>query len=490
MRRAWREWSVSARARLPGRVRPSPRRAAATAGRPALTIVEQRRARIVTIRCGHGSRASEPRSALLRLAVPSRCSRRWLRRRCRSRTGMPRSRASCHSCCGASAITWTSIGCAERRPAATKGRPSAISSNWPGDSGTSRVSSTPPVPSVTSGGGGLGCSFRSPRSPSPRLDAPQHAEGGVALGLPDEHGPGQLPIDVREVRETVMKGFLRQQLERFLEAVEHALDQALEVVVIGGSAAALHYGVARATHDIDTWTAVQAALAAAAERARAITGLDVPLQKSGVADAPCEFESRLERILPSLTRLKVLVPGEARSRSDRRDPCLLAARPGRARSALQEGDDPDRRPGPLKPKGRDDNGDSVFNDRPTYATDPSSPDAVSTPWGVFSLRSDPSQASIPRNLGEGPGFFVVNLRISRTFRMARTPVPVTPQGDAPPPDLGDGRRVGGPGDRGAWDAASHRPRCERSCPSDTIALHNFWTPDRPHGWGPAHRCPG
>jgi hypothetical protein len=105
--------------------------------------------------------------------------------------------------------------------------------------------------------------------------------------------------------------------------------------------------------------------------------------------------------------------------------------------------------------GRDDNGDSVFNDRPAHATDPSSPDAVSTPWGVFNLRPDPSQASIARNLGEGPGFFVVNLRISRTFRMARTRAPVTPQGDAPPPDLGDGRRVGGPGG-GAWRRSRSR----------------------------------
>jgi hypothetical protein len=105
-----------------------------------------------------------------------------------------------------------------------------------------------------------------------------------------------------------METFLRQQLERFLEAVDAALDEPVEVVVIGGSAAALHYGVARATRDIDTWTNVEAALAAAADRARAATGLDVPLQKSGMADAPFDFESRLERVLPNLTRLKVLVP--------------------------------------------------------------------------------------------------------------------------------------------------------------------------------------
>ncbi len=85
-----------------------------------------------------------------------------------------------------------------------------------------------------------------------------------------------------------MKTFLRQELERFLTAVDEALDQSFEVVVIGGSAAALHYGVARATHDIDTWTTVEATLAAAAEKARVVTGLEVPIQKSGVADAPVE----------------------------------------------------------------------------------------------------------------------------------------------------------------------------------------------------------
>src|SRR5512138_3559577 len=59
-----------------------------------------------------------------------------------------------------------------------------------------------------------------------------------------------------------MKTFLRQELERFLTALNDALNQSLEVVVIGGSAAALHYRVARATHDIDTWTNVGAPLAA------------------------------------------------------------------------------------------------------------------------------------------------------------------------------------------------------------------------------------
>src|SRR5713101_8549630 len=104
-----------------------------------------------------------------------------------------------------------------------------------------------------------------------------------------------------------MQTFLREQLERFLQAVDAALAGPVEVVVIGGTAAAIHYGVRRATHDIDTWTTVQADLAAAAEKARAVTGLDVPILKSGVADAPYEFESRLERVLPAFRKLTVLV---------------------------------------------------------------------------------------------------------------------------------------------------------------------------------------
>ena len=42
-----------------------------------------------------------------------------------------------------------------------------------------------------------------------------------------------------------METFLREQLERFLQAVDAALVAPVEVVVIGGTAAALHYGVRR-----------------------------------------------------------------------------------------------------------------------------------------------------------------------------------------------------------------------------------------------------
>ncbi len=77
-----------------------------------------------------------------------------------------------------------------------------------------------------------------------------------------------------------MRAFLKDELERFLMAIDQALGQPVEVIVIGGTAAALHYGVTRATHDIDTWTTVKGDLAAAAETARLATGLDIPVTRS------------------------------------------------------------------------------------------------------------------------------------------------------------------------------------------------------------------
>jgi hypothetical protein len=50
---------------------------------------------------------------------------------------------------------------------------------------------------------------------------------------------------------------------------------------------------------------VQEALVIAAARAREVTGLNVPIQRAGIADPPCEFEDRFERIMPTLRRVDV-----------------------------------------------------------------------------------------------------------------------------------------------------------------------------------------
>lgn len=64
--------------------------------------------------------------------------------------------------------------------------------------------------------------------------------------------------------------------------------------------------------------------------------------------------------------------------------------------------------------GTDTNGDLVFTDRPSFA-DLDDPDAVVTRFGVFDPTPEPGENLIPRNLGEGPSHFSVNLRINRTF---------------------------------------------------------------------------
>ena len=72
--------------------------------------------------------------------------------------------------------------------------------------------------------------------------------------------------------------------------------------------------------------------------------------------------------------------------------------------------------------GFDDNRDGIINDRPAFA-DASTPasDLLRTAWGDFDLRPKAGQTIIPRNYGEGPGFFTVNLRVGRAFAFGDLP---------------------------------------------------------------------
>ncbi len=64
--------------------------------------------------------------------------------------------------------------------------------------------------------------------------------------------------------------------------------------------------------------------------------------------------------------------------------------------------------------GRDNNQDTLFSDRPAFAS-PGDPDAVVTRFGVFNPNPQPGDQIIPRNFGQGPGSVSVNLNISKTF---------------------------------------------------------------------------
>jgi hypothetical protein len=65
--------------------------------------------------------------------------------------------------------------------------------------------------------------------------------------------------------------------------------------------------------------------------------------------------------------------------------------------------------------GQDLNGDSIFNDRPAFATDLSRPSSILTRWGAFDTSPTTGETIIPPNYGTGFGQFTVNLRLSKTF---------------------------------------------------------------------------
>jgi hypothetical protein len=65
--------------------------------------------------------------------------------------------------------------------------------------------------------------------------------------------------------------------------------------------------------------------------------------------------------------------------------------------------------------GRDINGDTLFTERPAFATDLSRPSVVVTRFGTFDTNPTDGQQIIPRNFGTGPAFFTTNVRISKTW---------------------------------------------------------------------------
>ncbi len=74
--------------------------------------------------------------------------------------------------------------------------------------------------------------------------------------------------------------------------------------------------------------------------------------------------------------------------------------------------------------GQDANGDTLFTERPAFAdaqtpactnANPLSCDLRTTPFGNFDIRPKAGQTIIPRNYGQFPGIFTVNLRVSKTF---------------------------------------------------------------------------
>jgi hypothetical protein len=101
--------------------------------------------------------------------------------------------------------------------------------------------------------------------------------------------------------------------------------------------------------------------------------------------------------------------------------------------------------------GRDANGDGLFTERPAFATAQTDPANLrQTSFGDFDLAPAPGQELIPRNYGMGPGFFSVNMGISRSFSFGDVPgpakaaAPPAAAGGAQPAPAGANKQGSGP----------------------------------------------
>jgi hypothetical protein len=100
--------------------------------------------------------------------------------------------------------------------------------------------------------------------------------------------------------------------------------------------------------------------------------------------------------------------------------------------------------------GQDNNGDSIFNDRPAYApAGATGTNIVKTQWGTFDTNPQAGETIIPINSGTGPGQFSLNLRLSKTIGLGRKTESRTVGGPmGPPPGGGRGGPPGGGGPGG------------------------------------------
>lgn len=78
--------------------------------------------------------------------------------------------------------------------------------------------------------------------------------------------------------------------------------------------------------------------------------------------------------------------------------------------------------------GTDNNGDSIYNDRPAFATDLSRSSVVRTSLGNFDTLPTAGQQIIPYNYGHGPNFVSLQTRVEKSLKFG--PRPASPAGTA------------------------------------------------------------
>jgi hypothetical protein len=95
--------------------------------------------------------------------------------------------------------------------------------------------------------------------------------------------------------------------------------------------------------------------------------------------------------------------------------------------------------------GQDLNGDSLFNDRPAFATNLSNPkNVVITRFGAFDTAPVSGETIIPSHLGAGPAQFTLNLRVTKTFAIGSNGKIGSGSSNGAAPGRGSGKLEGPP----------------------------------------------
>ncbi len=100
--------------------------------------------------------------------------------------------------------------------------------------------------------------------------------------------------------------------------------------------------------------------------------------------------------------------------------------------------------------GADANGDTVFNDRPAFATDLTRASVVRTPYGVFDTAPIAGQRIIPRNYATAPALLWIDLQLKRDILLGPRPKGNEISGATTDSATSSGGVTGGRSDR-PWD---------------------------------------
>jgi hypothetical protein len=104
----------------------------------------------------------------------------------------------------------------------------------------------------------------------------------------------------------------RDQIIRFLRALDAALEGDVKIFVVGGLAAILQYDAAVKTADMDVYGLVsgsQSDLLQAARVASEVTGIVLPIGHASVTELPDDYEDRLKTVRGlRLKKLTMIVP--------------------------------------------------------------------------------------------------------------------------------------------------------------------------------------